>query len=130
VKVLRLREAIEGLGATVIFVVHDEPERVRASLLDGLDVPYPVAVDLERDTYRAWGCRRASFARIWLDPRVWARYLREALCSRRAARFGVDTLQLGGDFVVDREGRIAYARPQVRDDRPPVRVLVNALEAL
>ena len=33
---------------------------------------------------------------------------------------GSDPLQLGGDFVVAPDGTLAYARPQVRDDRPPI----------
>jgi hypothetical protein len=41
---------------------------------------------------------------------------------------GRDTLQLGGDFVVAPDGSIAYARPQERDDRPPVGVLVRTAE--
>jgi hypothetical protein len=40
---------------------------------------------------------------------------------------GEDTLQLGGDFVVDRAGFVVYARPQQRDDRPPVITLLDEL---
>jgi hypothetical protein len=40
----------------------------------------------------------------------------------------VDTLQLGGDFVVDPAGIVVYARPQRRDDRPPVLALLGELE--
>jgi hypothetical protein len=43
-------------------------------------------------------------------------------------RLGRDTLQLGGDFVVDPQGRIGSARPQRHDDRPPVGELLGALE--
>jgi hypothetical protein len=46
----------------------------------------------------------------------------------RLRRLGRDPLQLGGDFVVDPQGRIAYARPQRRDDRPAVGELLGALE--
>lgn len=127
-KVLGYRSRIEALGAAVLAVVHDEPERVHGSLLAGLDVPFPVLVDRERAAYRAWGLGRASFARIWLDPRVWARYARGALETGRPGRLGVDTLQLGGDFVVDPAGRVVYSRPQVTDDRPPVGVLLETLE--
>ena len=57
-KVLDQREKLDALGATVLFVVHDEPERVRRGLLDGLHVPFPVLVDTQRIAYRAWGLRR------------------------------------------------------------------------
>jgi hypothetical protein len=110
-----------------VFVTFDDPEAVRGSLLAGLEVPYPVLVDRERESYRAWGLRRSSVAGIWLDPRVWARYTSLILRGERMHRPTADTLQLGGDFVLDRDGIVVYARPQQRDDRPPVGALLAAL---
>ena len=72
---------------------------------------------------------RASVARIWLDPRVWLGYARLIASGERPRALGRDTLQLGGDFVVGPDGTIVYARPQARDDRPPVAVLLRELEA-
>jgi hypothetical protein len=46
----------------------------------------------------------------------------------RLRRPGSNTLQLGGDFVADPAGIVAYSRPQRRDDRPPVVELLRALE--
>jgi hypothetical protein len=41
----------------------------------------------------------------------------------------LDTLQLGGDFVIDSEGRVHFAHPQESaDDRVPVGILVRELE--
>jgi len=104
VKVLHHRDRVARTGGTAVFVVHDTPERVRAGLLRGLDLPWPVLVDLDRVAYRAWGLRRAAFRTVWLDPRVWARYGRLLLGGERLRGLGRDTLQLGGDFVLDPEG--------------------------
>ena len=123
------RDQIEALGATVVFVVFDDAVHIRQGLLRDLDVPFPVLVDLEREAYEAWGLHRSSVAGVWLDPRVWARYAALLLHGSPLLRFGGDTLQLGGDFVVDSEGRVTYARPQVRDDRPPVGELVKELRS-
>ncbi len=109
-------------------MVHDPPERVRAGMLAELTVPWPVLVDLDRGAYRAWGLGRARPAQVWLSPALWARYARLLARGERLRLLGRDTLQLGGDFVVDPAGRIAYARPQRRDDRPPVGELLIALE--
>jgi hypothetical protein len=128
VKVLEKADVIEASGGTAVFVVHDEPEAVRDGLLHGLEVPFPVLLDLERRGYAAWGMRRSSVAGVWLDPRVWARYAGEVARGQRLLRLGVDTLQLGGDFVVDPAGIVVYARPQRRDDRPPVLALLGELE--
>jgi len=129
VKVLERRERIDAAGAAAIFVVHDEPGLVRRTLLHGLDVPFPVLVDLERVAYRGWRLGRGSLRATWLSPRVWAEYARLLTGgSERLRGLGRDTLQLGGDFVVDRNGTLVYARPQQRDDRPPVSVLLRELE--
>lgn len=124
---LQRRDRIAELGATVVVVVHDEPERIREGLLQGLDVPYPVIVDLERSNYRAWGLRRANPARIYLDPAVWRAYGRLLRSGERLRPPGRDTLQLGGDFVVGSDGRLVYSRPQRADDRPAVGALLVAL---
>ncbi|MEJ7568209.1 MAG: peroxiredoxin-like family protein [Gaiellaceae bacterium] len=128
-KVLSQKPKLDGLGATALFVVHDDPAVIRGGLLDGLDVPYPVLVDRERAAYRDWGLQRSSRVGVWLDPRVWARYAALMARGERLRPLGRDTLQLGGDFVVDPDGIVTYARPQRRDDRPPVSVLVDELRA-
>lgn len=127
-KVLHHRRRIDELGRA-LFVAFDAPERLREFLLEGLDVPYPVLVDPDRSAYRAWGLERGSVARIWGDPHVWLQYARELAHGSRLRLPGTDTLQLGGDFVVDRAGTVAYSRPQRRDDRPPVAELLRALES-
>ena len=129
-RVLDRRERLEAAGATALFVVHDDPELVRTTMLAGLEVPFPVLIDRDRVAYRAWGLPRAPLLRIWGDPCVWLRYLRAALGGARPQRLGRDTLQLGGDFVVAPDGRIAYSRPQRTDDRPPVAELLRELESL
>ena len=128
-KVLGQKEKLDAIGATALFVVYDDPERVRTGLLRGLDVPFPVLVDRERDAYRIWGLRRSSVAGVWLDPRVWGRYAALIARGERPGRPGEDTLQLGGDFIVDPGGTVTYARPQQRDDRPSVLMLVDELKA-
>lgn len=124
-KVLGQREKLEAVGAEAVFVVHDGAELVRRTMLHDLDVPFPVLVDPARVAYAAWGMRRSSVAGVWLDPRVWARYAVLLARGQRVRGLGGDTLQLGGDFVVDPAGRITYARPQQRDDRPSVLELVR-----
>jgi len=128
VKVARYRDRLAAAGATAVFVVHDDPAAVRATMLAGVDAPFPIGVDLERRAYRAWGLRRAPWWRIWLDPQVYVRYARLLARGERLRRGGRDLLQLGGDFVVAGDGRVAYARPQERDDRPPVLELLRAVE--
>lgn len=113
----------------MIFVAFDSPHALRRGLLDGVDVRFPVAADEARASYRTWGLGRASSAAIWLDPAVWWSYLKLIASGERIRAGGRDALQLGGDFVVDPEGRIAWARPQRRDDRPPVGEILREVGA-
>lgn len=121
-------DRVEAAGGRAIFVVHDEPDLIRERMLAGLEVPFPVLVDLDREAYQAWGLERAKWTTVYLDPKVWRSYARKLLAGQRPPRGGRDTLQLGGDFVVAPDGLVAYSRPQEADDRPPVGELLTALE--
>jgi hypothetical protein len=127
VQVLEARPELDRLGATALVVDHDSPEVLRRSVLARLELPYPVLVDEQRSAYSAWGLERGSVAAVWGDPRAWLRSAAAVLAGERPLRPGGDTLQLGGDFVVDPSGSVAYARPQRRDDRPSIAELVGAV---
>jgi hypothetical protein len=68
-----------------------------------------------------------------LRPGVILRYLRLIFRGWRPqlVREGEDILQLGGDFVVDREGHLIYAyRSAEPTDRPSVEALLQAMPEL
>jgi len=80
-----------------------------------------VLSDPERAAYRAFGLGRGSVARVWLDPRVWIRYVWLILAGGRPEAAHEDTLQLGGDALVDAGGRIAWIyRSRGPEDRPTI----------
>lgn len=115
---------IEGRVACVTFA---EPSMLRG-FERKMGLPYPVYGDLERDTYRAFGFGRASRRRVWLDPRVLFLYAKLVARGRRPDRTDQDTLQLGGDVVLDARGRVAWIhRSEGPDDRPPVDAVVRAV---
>ncbi len=119
----------DQLGAAAVFVTFDEPELLQRTMFDDIEVaalPFAVVVDRDRTTYRAWGLRRARRREIWLDPNVYRTYWQLLRAGDRLRRGGSDLMQFGGDFVVDPQGTVAYARPQERDDRPPVGELLSA----
>lgn len=113
-----------------MFVVHDEPQLVREQMLAGLEVPFPVLIDLERTSYASWGLTRARWAEVWLDPKMWRSYARLLVSGERVRGSGQDPLQLGGDFVIAPDQTVAYSRPQQRDDRPPVGELLAVVRDL
>lgn len=124
------KDRLDELGAEAVFLSFDSPDALRRSMLDGVDLAYPVIADVDRVAYRAWGLERAPWWKIWLDPKVWLQYGRMLLEGERPGEAGEDLLQMGGDFIVDGAGTVVYSRPQKRDDRPPVGELIRELEKL
>jgi peroxiredoxin len=119
---------IRALGGEVVAVSFTPPQRV-AAYLQAHALPFPVVSDPERAAYHAFSLERTSWA-SFLRLTVIAHYLKLIFLGwlPRAAQKGEDVLQLGGDFVIDAAGRLAYAyRSQVSTDRPPARALVEAV---
>ncbi len=124
-----MSDRLEEFGdAAVVLVTFTRPRNLRG-FRHRLRLRYPVVADETRDVYRDYGLGRGSWWRIW-GPRALLTYARLVRAGRKIERPREDTLQLGGDFVVDRDGRLAYAfRSNAPDDRPPVDALVEAVRA-
>ena len=121
------RAEVQGAIACVTFA---EPAMLRGFERE-IGLPYPLYGDPDRATYRALGFGRASARRVWLDPRVWARYGRLLARGRRPVGGPAqDTLQLGGDAVLDAQGRLRWIyRSRGPEDRPSVDRLVAEMRA-
>lgn len=90
---------------------------------------FPVLLDQDRITYRAFGLGRGSFRRVW-GWKAARRYLDILRAEGTAGlkRPTEDTLQLGGDFVVDPEGNLSYGFwGDGPDDRPSTEDLIAAV---
>ena len=119
-------DEIKELGGDVLVVSFASPERVKA-FLDESPRPFPVVSDADRAAYRAFGLERTTVGAM-LRPGVIARYLgmmfRGWLPSKPGG--GDDVLQLGGDFVLDADGKVLFAHSSVEPtDRPKIQELVK-----
>jgi peroxiredoxin len=115
-------------GAAVVLITFTRPRNLRG-YRRRLALAYPVLADETRAVYRAYGLQRGSWRRVWglKSVRAYGRLLRQG---RRLERPSGDTLQLGGDFIVDRDGRLAYAhRSRGPHDRPSVDELLDAVRS-
>ena len=84
-------------------------------------------VDSSRAAYLAYGLGRGSVREVW-GPKIWWAYAKLIRRGRRVHRPTEDTRQLSGDFVVGRNGRLAYVfRSKDPDDRPAVDDLLVAV---
>jgi len=125
--VLAVRDHLDLLtGASVAVVTFSAPDRLEA-YRRGFGLPFPVLADPDRRVYRAYGFDRGDPWRVW-GPATLARYARLLARGRRLARPTEDLLQLGGDVIVDRRGRVAYLhRGRSPAERPTVAELAEAL---
>ena len=115
---------------TDIVVVTFAEQANLAAYLTRHDLPFPVLSDPDRSSYRAFGIGRGTVRRVW----GW-RMVRRYVEIFRDQGFEVpgkateDTLQLGGNFIIDPEGTLIYGYwGEGPDDRPPVQALTEAIE--
>ena len=84
-------------------------------------------IDPERKAYQAFGLEY-SLLRSW-RPKIWFEYARLMAKGRKWRGIQGDSGQLGGDFIVDRDGiiRMAY-RSHDPTDRPAASYILEKLE--
>lgn len=83
-------------------------------------LPFAVLADPERTVYGSYGLRRASWARVLHPAAAWL-YLRGFVSGEPIRRPDPadDLRQMGGDFLVDPQGRIRFAHySRTPADRP------------
>ena len=126
---IAVRDHLDELApASVVVVTFATPERLSAYRRH-LRLPFPILADTDRAFYRAYGLARASLRRVYSWATI-CQYIRLIARGRRLRRPTEDTKQLGGDFVIDATGRIAFAyRSAGPHDRPDIATLIATVRA-
>ena len=122
---------IEAAGARLVVVTPQSAERAATWREEVWLGEALVIADPERTLYKALGARRPK--PLWvLRPRVAAAGMRAIIAGERPSVMkGDDTLQLGADVVVDRDGKIAFLHlASDAADRTPPEELVAVLHSL
>jgi AhpC/TSA antioxidant enzyme len=115
-------------GVDVIAISMSPPKGVAAYLAEHPSV-VPILSDPDRRLYTALGLGRTTWARLLRPAVVW-KYLKMILRGGKVRRVpeGEDALQLGGDFLLDRDRRILWAhRGADPTDRPAVTEILQAI---
>lgn len=125
-----MRDRIDELGDdAIVALVTFTDEAALRDYVARHQLGFLALRDPDRSAYRAFGLGRGSLARVW----GWRAARRYASLIRRDGigalrRPTEDSLQLGGDFVVDAEGRLVWGHwSEGPDDRPAVDELVAAV---
>ncbi len=90
---------------------------------------FRLLLDHEKAVYHTYGLDR-SFLRTWNLKIVWS-YVKMMRAGRKWRGIQGDSMQMGGDFIIDKEGsvRLAY-RSHDPTDRPPIEQLLNVLRQI
>ena len=128
IRMIQARDDIRKLGAEVVLVAYHDPELLTAKMLHSLDLPYVLLLDRERAAYARWGLGQPDFTALLRPGLYWAS-LRVLLSGEPWLGSVPDQRQLGGDFVIDRNGTLVFAnRMKGLHDRAKVPDLLAAME--
>ena len=117
---------IQAANANVVTVSFG-PAQWAPIWLQETQSPFPLLLDVERVAYRAYGLD-ASARRAWSWQNL-RYYARTKWQGRETFGKRGDTSQLGGDFVIDPNGRIQLAHPSYEPtDRTAVSTVLSLLQ--
>lgn len=126
-----VRDHLEHFPSDTDIVVVTPSKRVNiAPYIDRHEPAFPILSDPELLAYRAFGIGRGTVRRVW-GWRMARRYLeifrdQGFEIPKKATE---DTLQLGGNFVINPDGVLTYGYwGEGPDDRPPVQALIDAID--
>jgi hypothetical protein len=123
------REQLAAADCSILVVSQAKPE-VLSRYLARRSWKVPIVSDPERHAYRAFGLERTGWATFFRPKVVWG-YFRGMLrgYALTAPYRGEDVLQLGGDFILDKLGRVRFAYASANPvDRPGVDAIRESLE--
>ena len=119
------RFAAEGVSIAVVGM--GTPDEAR-DVVRGLGLPFTVLLDPARRGYESFGLIEGG-ASAFLSPKSAGAVARAMLRGNRGGRPIGDTRQLGGAFVIDREGVVRWAAPShyAGDHASPDTILAAAM---
>lgn len=119
---------IQALGAQVVAISFGTPYWAQAWLQE-TEAPFPLLLDPSHESYRAFGLMSSRWRA--LSPRTLLYYFRAMRSGEEILDSRGDIKQLGGNFIVDRDGivRFSYASKEPVD-RPEVEMLLDVLGEL
>lgn len=124
----KIHGEIQQLGGDVLVVTFATVPQL-AEFVAAFPLPFPVVADVDRRLYQAFELGSTS-PRGLMRLRVMWHYLKLMLRGWIPGRpaENADIWQLGGDFILDREGRVRYAHPSADpSDRPSNDVLLSEM---
>jgi alkyl hydroperoxide reductase subunit AhpC len=121
-------EEIKRLNTEIVVISFSERE-LGKRWLEETCAPFVMLIDQERKVYQAYGMKRSFFG-TW-NPGTILFYIRMFLVGRKWHGIQGDPNQMGGDFIIDKNGTLILVYPsEEATDRPPVEGLFDILREL
>lgn len=119
----RHKDEFRSYDTNVLFIAFSADALAR-NWLQETGVSFTILIDRERNAYNAFQLGR-SLLRSW-GPKIWLTYARLMLKGHRWRGIQDDSSQLGGDFLIDRQGKILFAwRSQDPAHRPSAEKIID-----
>jgi peroxiredoxin len=119
------RGAFEAVRTRVLVIGFEPAERAQVWMRQA-GITFPFLLDPDRSVYRAYALER-SFFRSWHPRNLWF-YFKRLLRGGSLPKIQADPNQLGGDFLIDPNGRIRLAYySDNATDRPSVEAVLHLL---
>ena len=109
IRTIQRRDEFVRLDAEVILVGYEDPQDMTSMMLRNLDLPYLLLIDPSRDTHRRWGMEEATW-RAYVRPGLYLAALMSMIRREEQFKAQPTPTQMTGDFVVRRDGRVAFAK--------------------
>lgn len=124
------RDQFAARGCSILVVSQAKPA-VLSLYLSRFKWAVPLVCDPEKVAYTAFGLERTGWL-TFFKPRVLWGYFRGMFKGYRVKKpyAGEDLLQLGGDFILERERKVVFAYPSADPtDRPGITNLLAAIQS-
>lgn len=116
---------LQALGAQVMAISFGTPYWAQVWLQE-TEAPFPLLLDPTHDSYRAYGLTRSRWRAF--SPRTLLYYWRAARNGDEILESRGDASQLGGNFIIDRDGVVRFAYESKEPvDRPEVEELLEVM---
>ena len=130
IRLIQARDRIAETGAEVVLIAHHDPELMMSKMMHSLNLPFTLLFDKTRSAYQRWGLGTVG-VKAFVRPGLYLEMARVLLRRERSLGRAPDQTQMGGDFVVDRDGRLVFAnRLRSFHDRAKVEDLLAVVEKI
>ena len=127
-QVVPFADEINRLNTDIVAVSFGTPYWANA-WLEETQAPFPIWLDPEKETYDLYGMT-SSALQAWGPKNLWF-YAKALMRGKQLKEHRGDTDQMGGNFIVDKNGIVRFAYPSKNPtDRPEVAQLLDTLKGL